>query len=99
MADIRERDTYVAATDSGSSTGAWVFGILIAALAALGIWYFSSAAPVDDGVSTAPATQTEESAPATTMDSAPAAPADDAAPAAPAAPADDAAPATPAPAE
>tara|TARA_B100000949_G_scaffold7227_1_gene5800 strand:- start:1354 stop:1644 length:291 start_codon:yes stop_codon:yes gene_type:complete len=96
MADIHERDTYVAATESGSSTGAWVFGIFVAALAALGIWYFSSAAPVDDGVTTAPATQTEESAPATTMDSAPAAPAEDAAPAAPA---DDAAPATPAPAE
>jgi hypothetical protein len=99
MADIHERDTYVASTSSGSSTGAWVFGIFIAALAALGIWYFSAAAPTNDGVTNAPATQTEQSAPATTMDSAPAAPAGDAAPAAPAAPADDAAPATPAPAE
>ena len=62
MADIHERDTYVAATDSGSSTGAWIFGIFVAALAALGIWYFSSTAPTNDGVTSAPATQTEQSA-------------------------------------
>lgn len=74
MADIHERDTYVAATDSGSSTGAWIFGIFVAALAALGIWYFSSTAPTNDGVTSAPATQTEQSAPAASTDnSAPAA--------------------------
>ena len=96
MADIHERDTYVASTSSGSSSGAWIFGIFVAALAALGIWYFSASAPTDDAMTTAPSAQTEQSAPAPTMDSAPAAPTDDAAPAAPA---DDASPAAPAPAE
>lgn len=99
MAEIpnRERETVVM-NDSRGSSGAWIFGVIIAILAAIGIWYF--AASGEDGSVTVqePAATTSTEAPeaAAPAETAPAAPADDAAPAAPA---DDAAPATPAPAE
>lgn len=67
MTELHERDTYVVRErDSGS--GAWIFGIIVAALAALGVWYFVSTEPT----ATVPA---EQPAASSTMETAPAAPA------------------------
>lgn len=109
MAEIHERDTYVVKERDGGS-GVWVFGIIVVALAALGVWYFVSSTPtttvpMDEPAATStmdpavPATP-ETTAPTTiTPDStAPAAPAPTDAPAIDAAPAAPEAPATPAPA-
>ena len=101
MAEIHERDTVVVNSREGGS-GAWVFGIIVAALAALGVWYFVSSSPTTTVPVNEPAASStmEPAAPATPETTAPSTITPDAtAPAAPAptdAPAIDAAPAAPA---
>ncbi|MBW3099206.1 hypothetical protein [Pseudohoeflea coraliihabitans] len=87
----RGRDTVVVSDTGRGNAGAWVFGIVLALLAAFAIWYFAASTDT-----TTPSTVNIEGSAATSSAETPAPAADDAAPAAPAAdvaPAGDAAPA------